>query len=161
MYFFPQRKIQYPEIRCILKLWWKRRRRGWINMFTSASLCRVIREAEGASVEEGPEPGRAVPPTWSFTTLGNGEHPSSPEQFEKHFLIFQLMRNAYVLSLGFKIRFKSKQKTASLDCTPILDLPPHLRGPHAQLVHVSQAVAGSVLHTRCVICPRHAPLPRS
>lgn len=161
MYFFPQRKIQYLEIRCILKLWWKRTRQGWIIMFTSASLCRVIWEAEGASVEEGPKPGRAVPPTWSFATLGNGGASLLVWAILEALSDFPAHEKCYVFSLCFKIQFKSKQKTASLGFTPILDLPPHLRCPHAQLVHVSQAVAGSVLHTRCVICPRHPPLPRS
>lgn len=35
--FLSSKKIQYPEIRCILKLWWKKKKRkkkdlGWINM---------------------------------------------------------------------------------------------------------------------------------
>ena len=50
---------------------WKRTRRGWINMFTSASPHRVNWEAEGDSVEEVSTRGRAVPPTCSSATTSS------------------------------------------------------------------------------------------
>lgn len=89
-----------------MKLWWKRTRQGWINMFTSASPHRVICEDVGSLR------GRIVPvpPTRSLATASwDGLASASPEQFGEHFLICQLMRHAHFLSMFQEVIYQQAE----------------------------------------------------